>query len=514
MAKKNENGADLQAALRAAADPAAREVIEYLPYDLIDPDPDNFYSIEALDKLADSIATVGLLDPIRVRHSQTDGGHYVVTSGHRRRAAIKLLIDSGEEGWRNAVPCIVDRGERTPEWHELRLIFANSTSRQLSSAEMSLQAKRVEELLVSLKEQGYDFPGRMQEHVAAAMNTSASKLKRLHAIRNNLAEPLLKRYDAGQLVEDAAYSLQQLPADAQIAIGWECDAREEKHRANCVPVAGSVKEVLRRLEAYQKPMPCRAHAGGPECHHHVGKIVRSCFEPYSWNVCPEDRCCMDCHNGCRSMCAEAKARRQLEQAVEKEKQAERDKAEEADRETRRQKVVRRAKQLLPLVEAKGLTGKIFDFYSAPTGEQIRQWATGDTGDDHFYGSDFMYPGNAANIRLMCSRLGCTPEFALGMSDEPFRKEEAKEEAKAEAKAVQETKAAAAPEWQKGNPPISGWYLVWSTWLDFRHADYEMLFWSGDHWTEGDRGRKSKSKVLAWFRVPQKTGAPTGEEAET
>lgn len=490
MAKKNENGADLQAALRAAADPAARETIEYLPYDLIDPDPDNFYSIEGLDKLADSIATVGLLDPIRVRHSQTDGGHYVVTSGHRRRAAIKLLIDSGEEGWRNAVPCIVDRGERTPEWHELRLIFANSTSRQLSSAEMSLQAKRVEELLVSLKEQGYEFPGRMQEHVAAAMNTSASKLKRLHAIRNNLAEPLLKRYDEGKLVEDAAYSLQQLPADAQIAIGWECDEREEKKRSVQVPVAGSVKEVLRRLEGYQKSMPCRAHAGGPECHHHIGKIVRSCFEPYSWNVCPEDKCCMDCRTGCSAMCAEAKARRQLEKEVEKEKQAERTKAAEAEAETRRQRIVRWAKKVLPLVEAKGATGKLFDYFTAPTAEQVRKWAAGDTKDDTFYGADFIYPNNAANVRLMCSRLGCTPEFALGMSDEPFRKEEPK--------AMQETKAAAAavPGWNAGDPVEAGSYVVWSSFANY-DPDYEIMEWTGTRWA----GKTSNEKIHAWAELP-------------
>lgn len=492
MAKKTENGADLQTALRAAADPAARETIEYLPYDLIDPDLDNFYSLEGLDKLADSIATVGLLDPIRVRHSQTDGGHYVVTSGHRRRAAIKLLIDSGEEGWRNAVPCIVDRGERTPEWHELRLIFANSTSRQLSSAEMSLQAKRVEELLVSLKEQGYEFPGRMQEHVAAAMNTSASKLKRLHAIRNNLQPALLQRYDEGKLNEDTAYSLQQLPADAQIAIGWECDEREEKHRANCFPVAGSVKEVLRRLDQYQASMPCRAHAGGPECHHHIGKIVRSCFEPYSWNVCPEDKCCMDCRTGCSVMCAEAKARRQLEKEVEKEKQAERDRAEEADRETRRQRIVRWAKKVLPMVEARDVKGKLFDYFTAPTAEQVRKWAAGDTKDDTFYGSDFIYPNNAANVRMMCSRLGCTPEFALGMSDEPHPPKAP------EPAPVQEPKAVTPAEtvWSTGDPKDAGSYVVWSSFASY-DPDYEILEWTGTRWA----GKTSNEKIYAWVKLP-------------
>ena len=88
---------DLAAKLKEAASnlntPGA-EQIEYLPFELLDPDPDNFYSIDGLNELADSIATVGILTPLRVR---ANGGRYTITSGHRRRAAVQLLIDSGED---------------------------------------------------------------------------------------------------------------------------------------------------------------------------------------------------------------------------------------------------------------------------------------------------------------------------------------------------------------------------------------------------------------------------------
>ena len=41
--------------------------IEYIQLDQIDSDPNNFYSLDGLDALADNIATVGLQQPILVR---------------------------------------------------------------------------------------------------------------------------------------------------------------------------------------------------------------------------------------------------------------------------------------------------------------------------------------------------------------------------------------------------------------------------------------------------------------
>lgn len=518
MAQKSENGADLQAALRAAADPAARETIEYLPYDLIDPDPDNFYSIEGLDKLADSIATVGLLDPIRVRHSQTDGGHYVVTSGHRRRAAIKLLIDSGEEGWRNAVPCIVDRGERTPEWHELRLIFANSTSRQLSSAEMSRQAQRVEELLVSLKEQGYEFPGRMQDHVAAAMNTSASKLKRLHAIRGNAEEYILNAYDTGRLNENTAYLLSQHPQKYQHMI-WVEYARAGQPQDR---LTGDIAATIRSAELLMENHKCPLSPGICSVwDSRFSEGLRRRFEGSKVGNCQKGGCCKGCPAllECEAYCFKCKAERQRKEAEQTQRRAE---LEDIFREAEASRtdgpaaisggyrqtglLFDRVQRIRRAAEASGADLRhVFSMRSLSDRDLETYLSIINGGPDPNHELDELFDDTDELVDL-ADDLECSTDFLLGRSDEPFRKEEAKEEKK------EETKAVAAPEWQKGNPPISGWYLVWSTWLDFRHADYEMLFWSGDKWTEGDRGRASKSKVLAWFRVPQKTGAPTGEEA--
>ena len=64
---------------------AGREQIEYIRLDLIEEDPNNFYQLSDIDALAANIELCGLQQPIRVR--LTDGGHYRIVSGHRRRKA-------------------------------------------------------------------------------------------------------------------------------------------------------------------------------------------------------------------------------------------------------------------------------------------------------------------------------------------------------------------------------------------------------------------------------------------
>ena len=82
-----------------------RKELEYLRRDLIDADPNNFYSLDGIDALAANIQLCGLQQPIVVRPAE--GGRYMVVSGHRRRAAIELLAAEEPEKWAE-VPCLVD----------------------------------------------------------------------------------------------------------------------------------------------------------------------------------------------------------------------------------------------------------------------------------------------------------------------------------------------------------------------------------------------------------------------
>ena len=188
------------------------EQIVYIDLDRIDPDPANFYSLDGIDELAGNIELIGLQQPLRVR---PEGDRFTVISGHRRRAACLLIRNGGSEQFAKGVPCIVEYGEATPAMRELRLIYANSSTRVLSPAELSKQAERVQELLYELKKQGVEFPGRMREHVAAACRVSESKLARLGAIRKNLRDSYRLLFDAQRLPEGLAYRISQEPPEVQ-----------------------------------------------------------------------------------------------------------------------------------------------------------------------------------------------------------------------------------------------------------------------------------------------------------
>ncbi len=198
-----------------------QEQIQYIDLSLLDNDPRNFYELNGLEDLARNIELLGLQQPIRVRSHPEYPGRYIIVSGHRRRAALQMLVDDGLTQY-CSVPCIQERGEGSELLQELRLIYANSDTRKMSSWEISRQTERVEELLYGMKESGYEFQGRMRDHIAQVCKISASKLARLKVIQQNLDETIKPLWKSGQLSESVAYRIAQEPLDVQTALVGSC----------------------------------------------------------------------------------------------------------------------------------------------------------------------------------------------------------------------------------------------------------------------------------------------------
>ena len=122
---------DMSEFLKPAAVPESdtgREQIVYLPLDQLRADENNFYSLDGIDELAANIELIGLQQPIRVRK---DGDGYIIVSGHRRSAALRLLVEDGQKRFAEA-PCIIERDDgESPAMRELRLICANSDTRKM-----------------------------------------------------------------------------------------------------------------------------------------------------------------------------------------------------------------------------------------------------------------------------------------------------------------------------------------------------------------------------------------------
>lgn len=500
---------DITSVLKNVSDPdTGKEQITYLPIDSLDADPNNFYSLEDIDLLADNIATVGLQQPIRVRPG-ADPDRYTIVSGHRRRAAIQILLDS-EDGsgdpFRDGVPCIIERGEVSETLRELRLIYANSATRQLSSAEISKQAERVEMLLYRLKEEGFEFSGRMRDHVAEACKVSRSKLARLHAIRENLDPVFLRYFDRGELPEETAYQLQRLPKEIQVAAG---DLLAEGKKTK-LPTSGVVAEVNRRYEKYMADMPCRAHAGGPDCHHKADKIIRSLFQLYNWNVCPDDKCCRDCcHSGtCSGACRECKDRRQLDKAVDAEKKEAAEKRKAAEQKAIRNQRKRQAKRLLPLIEAAGLEDGdelpgSFHYNPGTKIKELRDAAAGEFGDRYFYDADVV-PTSTKGIVKWADKLDCSVDFLLGRTEDP-RPVSKSDTAKKDP--LPSPAAGSGLQWQTGTPAEPGDYVILfgvTRTEDPSTRSIAFMQWNGSIWrhVRTHSPMVDGMTVYRWVKLPE------------
>jgi len=173
-----------------------REQIEYIDIGLIDPDPNNRKELKDIPELAENIAHIGVQQPIRLRIHPEDPGRYMLSVGHRRTEALRLLVKEGLEEFRFA-PSIVDRTEKSDARKRLELIQSNLQTQALTSAELAQYAEEVEMCLYQMQQDGEEFPGKMRDHVAKACKISASKLARLKVIRENLVPELRQHWEEG-----------------------------------------------------------------------------------------------------------------------------------------------------------------------------------------------------------------------------------------------------------------------------------------------------------------------------
>lgn len=278
-----------------------REQIEYIRLDLVDPDPNNFYQLSGVEELAANIQLCGLQQPIRVRKHPTEEGRYMIVSGHRRREAVLLLAKDDPKQWEE-IPCIIEADEIPAALQQLRLIYANSNTRTMTSAELSEQAVQVEKLLYQLKEEGYEFPGRMRDHVAKAVNASKTKLARLKVIRDSLAAVWQPFWKDGTLTENTAYELSRLPKAYQSLLF------EEKSRTGAklqYLYGDDVKKYGERVGAIVN-QTCATFGG--DCGNYENKMRKAATaDQFGWFHC-DNKCCRDCQEllRCQRACPRLK----------------------------------------------------------------------------------------------------------------------------------------------------------------------------------------------------------------
>lgn len=396
------------------------ERIEYLLLGELREDERNFYSVNGVEELADNIRFCGLQQPIRVRR---DGDSYVILSGHRRTAALRVLAEEEPEKWRS-VPCIVERGSDSPAMQELKLILANRDTRAMSSADVANQAARVQELFVQLKAEGVEFKGRMRDAVAKACDISASRLARLNAIKAHLTEEkLVAAYQAGDLPEETAYQLSRLSVYAQSLVSEKFAGKDGK-----ISIYGSTAEKIARLSgtiAFPKKCPCGSGSCSEFPLHARLNAIASAFKRSAWDLpttCA-DGCCMKCgyRYSCTASCrhaADARAKSKEEKKAEKREQDARAAAAEARTQQEKAEVWSRFFEVLDRsgTDWEQLREAVQEYtYGLPDKKSVDAARRGDSHAINLY-NPLGYRCDISNVRLLraaAAALGCTIDDLIG-----------------------------------------------------------------------------------------------------
>lgn len=395
-----------------------REQIQYIGIELLAGDSKNFYAISGVDKLAANIELVGLQQPLRVRPDPDREGYYIISSGHRRHAALKLLIEEGKSNFAT-VPCIVETVEESDAMRELKLIYANSDTRAISGADLTKQTERVEMLLYQLKEEGTEFPGRMRDYVAEACKISASKLARLKVIRTKLLEPrFVEEWEDGDLKEQSAYALAQMPPIMQTAIA-------ELLAGKPTPPGWKLEDIQKRgMENYlTSDATC---PDGEGCTNGKRRLAHD-LDIKTCSMCGDygrSMCCLDClsRNSCTYLCPAAKEKVSAERAETRAANKERKKAEERKTDAIKDFWVNVGKRVFGVCEGDKdvLHAAIHESEASALSGRIHSLKF--VLDTCAFNPDYITIGTDIDLvafAALCRQLNVSADYLLGLADDPL-----------------------------------------------------------------------------------------------
>lgn len=208
-------------------------------YDLI-PSKGNFYSVEDVQDLKQSIELLGVLQPLLVTDEEEDGKRRII-AGHRRRLAVMQLVDEGKERFRR-VPILI-KPKKNAILDRLALIMANRF-REKTDWERMTEALETEKLVLELKE-SMNIPGRTRDLLAEIIETSPAQVGRYKAIYNNIIPELMAEFKANRIVVSVIYEASGLTEDYQ-------KQAAEVFRENEVLTLSDIKQLKKSWEASQQ----------------------------------------------------------------------------------------------------------------------------------------------------------------------------------------------------------------------------------------------------------------------
>ena len=218
--------------------------IRNIDIDHIVPAKENFYSVDDIDNIKQSIELLGIEQNLIVERIDRD--NYKLVAGHRRYFASKALVEEGKEKFR-ILPCKVKtKSEDNALLNKLTMVMTNSTTRELSDWEKMKQSIEVEEIINSLKKEN-NIKGRTRDLLSEILNISSSQLGRYKAINNNLIDELKEEFKNNNINYSVAYKASQLTKEYQLKAFIKLQ-EEGSITTNDIDALKAKEEYIRPLE--------------------------------------------------------------------------------------------------------------------------------------------------------------------------------------------------------------------------------------------------------------------------
>ena len=246
MAKKRSFDTAILKDIKSVAGDSFADNIKMLPVDQLHDNPENFYDLSDLDTLVEDIDRQGLKTPLYVVPDE-DG--YLIISGHRRKAAVKEIIDGGKYGM-DKLPCYIGIKKNETETM-LDLIMLNATTRIISDAETVKQCEQLEEVFRQLEADGKKSQGRMREKIAAALNVSPAQVGKVENIRHNAIDEVKAAVNEGKMSISTANEVAKLEPEKQKYLIEKKNPEEITHK-EIKNTAAAAKETVSQKVATKK----------------------------------------------------------------------------------------------------------------------------------------------------------------------------------------------------------------------------------------------------------------------
>ena len=173
----------------------------------------NKYSMDDLEELATSILMDGLQEPLILGRVN---GKFLLSGGHRRAQALKILKAEGHEEITKAIPCRFK--DMTEIQFRLSLLIGNTFNRKMTDYDLMNQAAEWKEVLTQARKEKLlvlESGKRVRDYVAEILGESKTKVAQLEAINNNAVREVKEQFAAGGMGITSAYETSRLTPDAQ-----------------------------------------------------------------------------------------------------------------------------------------------------------------------------------------------------------------------------------------------------------------------------------------------------------